>query len=429
MPLLGGSSSNNVSLLGGQSRGLPPKYLSIVGHRNCLSSHSPRGVSHTEICLPTVKPVSCNTTAWNELKKEVAAGGVNECQPPVLLGGGVRALPPQYLSIDGHQDCLAEHSPRGASHTEICLPSVKPESCDSNAWTELKQELTAGRINECPSRKKRALPPKYLSIDGHQDCLSDHSPTIGASHREICLPSSKPLSCSTIAWDKLKVEVSARRVDQCRQTIQTLGGQSGLPPSYLSIDGHGDCLSSHSSMPGGGHDEVCIPRSKPQSCTSGAWQKLETELSQGNLNQCRLPIIGLPIRPVLGGGLLALPPKYLKVDGWRNCTRNFKASESHTENCLPLSKPDQPCSPQAYKELLQIAFEVKGTSSTNLPGVLDAQPPEYLFVDGHEKCLDDITVGNHKERCLPSNRPNGCESSTWIQLQNVFEGKPCKRKE
>ena len=78
---------------------------------------------------------------------------------------------------------------------------------------------------------------------------------------------------------------------------------------------------------------------------------------------------------------------------------------------------------------MKIAFELENTQSGSMSGgILDAQPPEYLFVANHEKCLDDINVGSYKEKCLPSNRPNGCDSATWIQLQNVFEGKPCKRK-
>ena len=101
--------------------------------------------------------------------------------------------------------------------------------------------------------------------------------------------------------------------------------------------------------------------------------------------------------------------------------------DSHQENCLPLSKPAGACTSQAYTELMQIAFKVDTARSTP-GGILDAQPPEYLFVAGHDKCLDDISVGSHTEKCLPSNRPNGCESSTWIQIQNVFEGQDCKRK-
>merc|ERR1712126_612242 len=76
---------------------------------------------------------------------------------------------------------------------------------------------------------------------------------------------------------------------------------------------------------------------------------------------------------------------------------------------------------------MQITFQVDDESTNSRSGnILDAQPPEYLFVADHAKCLDDINVGSHVEKCMPSNRPNGCSSATWVQLQNVFEGQNCK---
>ena len=413
--------------------GLPaPIYTQVPGYEKCLGSKQSSMGTHQELCLPSRQPSACNERVWKKLQ-EVFVGDDCDSQsssPSVPILGGESSLPPKYLSIVGHRNCLGSQHVRGASHTELCLPDAKPSRCNPNSWAALQDEVSNGGINKCLPKLLggvMALPPKYLSIDGHKDCLSSHSPRVGATHTEICLPSSKPSSCSAASWDKLKDEVSARRIDKCNQPVQILGGQSGLPPSYLSITGHGECLSSHTSTPGASHNEVCIPKSKPEDCTSEAWQNLSTELSQGNLKQCRMPIIGFPIKPILGGGLQALPPKYLQVDGWRECTRGFEASDAHTEHCLPLSKPAQPCTPQAYNELLQIVFEVERTGSFS-PGILDARPPEYLFVDGYPKCLDDINVGNHKEMCMPSNRPNGCQTSTWIQLQNVFNGKPCKRK-
>ena len=204
-----------------------------------------------------------------------------------------------------------------------------------------------------------------------------------------------------------------------------LGGQGSLPPSYLSIDGHRRCLRSHSSVPGDSHKEVCLPKRKPILCASETWEKLEKEFDQGNIKQCRLPAIGFPNKPILGRRIQALPPKYLQVDGYRHCTRGFEASDSHTEHCLPLTKPEQPCTDQAYKQLLQIAFEVEQPRAS-LPIMLDAQPPEYLFVAGHEKCLDEHNAGDHREKCMLSVRPNECDSSTWIQLQNVFDGASCR---
>ena len=66
-------------------------------------------------------------------------------------------------------------------------------------------------------------PPPYLSIEGHEDCLSKHS-AIGSSHTEVCLPYNKvggcckPLNCKIRAWIKLKHEVREGRLDRCRKS-------------------------------------------------------------------------------------------------------------------------------------------------------------------------------------------------------------------
>ena len=422
---LGDQSSDRIVFVGGQS-GLPPKYLSVDGHSGCLSSHNPSSGSHSEVCLPSAKPSSCTENSWNALKKQVKAGDLSKCKTQMVLGG-LGALPPKYLSIDGHQDCLDQHSPRGASHTEICLPLSKPPACSSDSWDKLKLEVEEQRIEKCAPKiilgGIGALPPKYLSVTGHKECLSSHTPFRGATHTSVCLPSGRPSSCLEDSWDQLKVEVQEGRIDKCKP--QMVGGQFGLPPSYLGIDGHEKCLSSHSSASSGSHNEVCVPKAKPQPCTVEAWDKLKDEVAQGKLDQCRKPSLGLP--PPLGSHPSSLPPKYLSVDGWNDCTRGFQASESHTEHCLPLSQPSAPCTSQSYQELMQITFKVDDESTNSRSGdILDAQPPEYLFVADHEKCLDEINVGSHVEKCMPSNRPNGCSSATWVQLQNVFEGQNCK---
>ena len=426
-PRLGDQGSDKIVFLGGQSRSLPPKYLSVEGHSDCLSSHTPSGSSSSQICLPSAKPSNCAEDSWNTLKKHVMDGDLNKCQVSRVVGGS-RALPPKYLSIDGHQDCLDQHSPRGASHSEICLPDSKPTVCSTDSWDKLKLEVQEQRIDKCTPKVVLggvgALPPKYLSVAGHKDCLGSHTPFEGATHTSICFPDGRPSSCLEDSWDKLKEEVNAGNIEKCKPKM--VGGQFGLPPSYLGIQGHEKCMSSHSTTSGGSHNEVCVPKAKPQGCTTEAWDKLKEEVTQGKLDQCRSPSLGVP--PPLGSHASSLPPKYLSVDGWKDCTRGFQASESHTEHCLPLSQPSAPCSSQSYQELMQITFKVDEPRSS-LPGsILDAQPPEYLFVADHDKCLDEINVGSHVEKCMPSNRPSGCNSATWVQLQNVFEGQNCKGK-
>ena len=53
-------------------------------------------------------------------------------------------LPPAYLSIDGHEDCLGEYSPSPVS-TAVCLPSTRPSDCQRRAWFQLQ-----GKLLNCP---------------------------------------------------------------------------------------------------------------------------------------------------------------------------------------------------------------------------------------------------------------------------------------
>ena len=55
----------------------------------------------------------------------------------VLGGGLVGALPPKYLSVEGHQKCLGSHQ-ASESHRAVCIPATKPGDCNDDAWTELK---------------------------------------------------------------------------------------------------------------------------------------------------------------------------------------------------------------------------------------------------------------------------------------------------
>ena len=70
----------------------------------------------------------------------------------------IGGLPPAYLSIEGHEDCLGEYSPSPVS-TAVCLPSTRPSDCQRRAWFELK-----GKLVNCPEEpviggigKKNAL--------------------------------------------------------------------------------------------------------------------------------------------------------------------------------------------------------------------------------------------------------------------------------
>ena len=210
-----------------------------------------------------------------------------------------------------------------------------------------------------------ALPPPYLTMSGHQDCLGKQSSS--GSHDEVCLPASKPSACTDQAWQELSnVFVGS----QCTNLRSMLGGASSLPPPYLSIEGHGKCLQTYQ---GSSHSEKCMPRTRPVGCDFRAWRKL-LEVFEG---------IGCPVR--LGGSTSALPPAYLSVSGHQDCLSSHQPRDaSHTEKCIPQSQPGN-CLDAAWTEL-QNVFEgiVCPAVKRTLVGGESSLPPKYLFVEGHQ---------------------------------------------
>ena len=122
---------------------------------------------------------------------------VLEPEEPVI--GGIGGLPPAYLSIRGHEDCLDLYSPSPVS-TAYCLPSTKPSNCLPPAWTELQQKFDG---ENCPAEKVIGLgAPEYLSIPGHEDCLGTYNPS--PSFEANCLPSTKPSKCLPPSWTEIQ---------------------------------------------------------------------------------------------------------------------------------------------------------------------------------------------------------------------------------
>ena len=86
---------------------------------------------------------------------------------------------PEYLSIEGHEDCLGTYNP-SPSYTAKCLPSTRPDRCIPPAWEELQQKYHGAK---CPERPSIGLgAPEYLSIAGHEDCLGTYQPSPSSSY-------------------------------------------------------------------------------------------------------------------------------------------------------------------------------------------------------------------------------------------------------
>ena len=61
-----------------------------------------------------------------------------------------------------------------------------------------------------------ALPPKYLEVEGFQQCLAVKEVS---SYSVLCMPEEKPDSCSAQSWKKL-LELSGNdQLPDCRSTV------------------------------------------------------------------------------------------------------------------------------------------------------------------------------------------------------------------
>ena len=57
--------------------------------------------------------------------------------------GGIGSLPPAYLSVNNHRNCLHEEDVH--SYTQLCLPNEKPGVCHETTWSQLQVELISDK--------------------------------------------------------------------------------------------------------------------------------------------------------------------------------------------------------------------------------------------------------------------------------------------
>ena len=64
------------------------------------------------------------------------------------------------------------------------------------------------------------------------------------------------------------------------------GGSNGMPPRYLSVEGHRECLSSHTANPQDTFKSICIPKAQPKACLGNSWMKLIDMAQNGMIQRC-----------------------------------------------------------------------------------------------------------------------------------------------
>ena len=385
----------------------PPMYLSVEGHAECLALHQPTS-SHAEKCLPVEKPAACLESAWNDLQ-DVFEG--IRCPKADKSGE-------PWSSIEGHEHCLEVHQTT-ASHLEKCLPLDQPAECDDEAWAKI--ELAFDGI-QCPPLHVGGvggLPPPYLFVQKFQSCLEIYQPTL--THSEYCLPQIQPEQCDESAWTEIMelfagIRCPALKLGHVSANPPSIDGQR---PAYLGVEGHQNCLGEQAAA-SGSHTEKCFPAEKPQSCSNEAWNRL-TEVFTGNL-------CSAPQAPKLVGGASGLPPAYLKVQGNQECLETHQPTPNYLEKCLPQFQPLE-CTGKAWRKLVQVFDGIRcSIKQANPTTSTDGSQPDYLSVDGQQTCLGYHQIDDaHTVKCLPSEKPSGCEDPAWRELQNVFNGIGCPR--
>ena len=70
------------------------------------------------------------------------------------------------------------------------------------------------------------------------------------------------------------------------------GGSHGVPPRYLSVEGHRECLSSHTANPQDTFKSICIPKTQPEACLGNSWTKLIEMAQSGMIQRCNNGIKG-----------------------------------------------------------------------------------------------------------------------------------------
>ena len=321
-----------------------------VDSPNCLKMYQPPVKTKPQPCIPRTRPDNCGGREWQNL---VNHWDGPQC-PPLELPQLGRARP-AYLSVAGHPLCLLTFT--AGSHKEKCLPKNKLQLCSNVAWKKLKKVFKGAGCPSAPRLIGRTGPPLYLSVEGHEKCLTGRTPVGQALIK--CMPVEKPEDCSQKAWTTLK---SLQSVITCPQERQGLLGV-GAPP-YLQIPKWDLCTSSYQPKEAT-HTEHCLPSNKPSGCPISSWKSIK-EVWTG---------IGCPRSDYkLVGGTSSLPPAYLSIADFKDCLSTYAASDSHEEFCLPNGPPPR-CTEGDWNKLLDV-FE--GVQCPIIAQVMVDEMPEFM---------------------------------------------------
>eukprot|EP00095_Tigriopus_kingsejongensis_P010406 maker-scaffold203_size261420-snap-gene-0.13 protein:Tk10406 transcript:maker-scaffold203_size261420-snap-gene-0.13-mRNA-1 annotation:"PREDICTED: uncharacterized protein LOC100207802" len=252
----------------------PPSYMSLPYSENCFEKVN-SGTTVTR-CLPQSRPHGCPYKTWETIKRTFPGKNcrdvprdstqIEQHHDPPIRGTTTTPKPQnlEYLMVSGLDRCMGMRSDNGKIYH--CLPFTKPEYCDFESWNKLMKTFEGPRCDgskRVPAIIQGEGVPKYLSIEGHKDCLGSIRRNGANGGFAPCMPQVKPTFCVEDTWRQLQRHFDGQRCER---------SNSGIP---LDPQAYEDCLGSYRTGFQGW--DLCIPRKRPKFCSDAAWIKLQFE--------------------------------------------------------------------------------------------------------------------------------------------------------
>jgi len=161
-----------------------------------------------------------------------------------------------------------------------------------------------------------------------------------------------------------------------------------IPTTYTSVLNFESCVGQTQI---GDMPTVCLPRTRPTSCSSATWAQLQ--VSSAPLSLC-------PNSP---------PPQTLA--NYQQCVRRTPSGDV----CLPIAQPIT-CPTLLWTQVKLLLFIYKCQDGSTTAATQSA----YQTVASYQLCIGQMQVNASIAVCLPTTQPVGCPTLTWTQLRNIL---------
>jgi len=165
-----------------------------------------------------------------------------------------------------------------------------------------------------------------------------------------------------------------------------------VPTTYTSVLNFESCVGQTQI---GDMPTVCLPRTRPTSCSSATWAQLQ--VSSAPLSLC-------PNSP---------PPQTLA--NYQQCVRRTPSGDV----CLPVAQP-LTCPTLLWTQVKLLLFIYKCPDGSTTAATQSA----YQTVASYQLCIGQMQVNSQIAVCLPTAQPVGCPALTWTQLRNILPACP-----